>query len=56
MKQYIVIKLTIYISLTKRCIHTTFENNWPSSYQEEVKNVQLLMGDDTQQGQTTTDG
>ena len=39
------LKFTIYVPLVPKMLHTKFEKNWTSSYQEEVKNVQLLTHD-----------
>ena len=36
------LKFTIYVPLVPKMLHTKFEKNWTSSYQEEVENVQLL--------------
>ena len=36
------LKFTIYVPLVPKKLHTKFEKNWTSSYQEEVKNVQLF--------------
>ena len=36
------LKFTIHVPLVPKMLHTKFEKNWTSSYQEEVKNVQLL--------------
>ena len=36
------LKFTIYVPLVPKMLHTKFEKNWTGSYQEEVKNVQLL--------------
>jgi hypothetical protein len=37
------LKFTIYVPLVPKMHHTKLETNWSSGYQEEVKNVQMLI-------------
>jgi hypothetical protein len=37
------LKFTIYVPLVPKIPHTKFEKNWNIGYQEEVKNVHMVI-------------